>query len=79
MATLNPITVPATDKVLGSILCSWEMTYEQEMGRVLENLLAMSERVWTVERVLTDSGYNAAYKSYCTRLAKMLTADKRGS
>ena len=79
VATLNPITVPATDKVLGSILCSWEMTYEQEMGRVLENLPAMSERVWNVERVLTDSGYNAAYKSYCTRLAKMLTADKRGS
>ncbi|MBE6691074.1 MAG: hypothetical protein E7590_07330 [Ruminococcaceae bacterium] len=79
VATLNPITVPATDKVLGSILCSWEMTYEQEMGRVLENLLAMSERVWNVERVLTEHGYNAAYKSYCVRLAKMLTADKRGN
>lgn len=79
VATLNPINVPATDKVLGSILCSWEMTYEQEMGRVLENLLAMSERVWTVERVLSDGDYNAAYKNCCTRLAKMLVADKRGN
>ena len=75
VATLNPITVPATDRVLGAILCSWEMTYEQEMGRVLENLAAMSERVWTTARVLSDSDYNAVYKSYCGRVAKMLVAE----
>ena len=56
-ATLDPITVPPTDKVMGSILCAWEMTYEQEVSRVMENLIAMNERVWNVERVYPYDSY----------------------
>ncbi len=62
-ATLNPITVPATDKVRGSILCAWEMTYEQEVSRVMENLIAMNERVWNVERRYDDEKYNWFFHS----------------
>ena len=78
VATKTPINVAPTENVLGSILCSWEMTYEQEMGRLMENLLAMSERVWNVERVLTDDGYNASYKKVCTRLGQLMVARERG-
>ena len=78
VATKNPINVAPTENVLGSILCSWEMTYEQEMGRLMENLLAMSERVWNVERVLSDDGYNASYKKICTRLGHLMVAKERG-
>ena len=31
-AYLDPITVPATDRVLGAILCSWEQTFEQALA-----------------------------------------------
>lgn len=60
-ATGHPIHVEPTENVLGSILCSWEMTYEQEIARVMENLMAMSERVWTVEHRLSDAAYKSAF------------------
>ncbi|MBE6703142.1 MAG: hypothetical protein E7585_07000 [Ruminococcaceae bacterium] len=63
-ATEHPINVAPTEQVMGSILCSWEMTYEQEMGRLMENLMAMSERVWTVERRRSEAEYKAAF-SHC--------------
>ncbi len=63
-ATEHPINVKPTDKVLGSILCSWEMTYEQEIARVMENLMAMSERVWTVERCHSDAEYKKRFAQF---------------
>ncbi|MBE6601566.1 MAG: hypothetical protein E7637_03565 [Ruminococcaceae bacterium] len=53
-ARLNPIYVQPTENVLGAQLSVWECTFEQEFGRTLENLCALSERVWTVERLHDD-------------------------
>lgn len=53
-AYLNPVIVPPTDSVLGAELCAWESTFEAEIGRTVENLLALSEKTWTVERLHED-------------------------
>lgn len=69
-AHLNPITVPATDRVLGAMLCAWEQTFEREIPFVMENLAAMSERSWTVRRVCTD-------EEFVPKLQKLLAKAER--
>ncbi len=71
-ATLNPITVPQTERVMGSILCSWESTYEQEAARVTENLIAMNERVWNTHRTKSDEEYLRDFKPLYRLAAHML-------
>jgi len=56
-AKLNPIHVEPTDQVWGGELAVWECTYEQEISRVIENLPALSERTWTVERKFDDDTF----------------------
>ncbi len=51
VATKNPINVEPTERVIGAMLCAWEMTFEQEINHVMANLAALSERTWSVERV----------------------------
>ena len=71
-AYLNPVTVPPTDQILGAILCSWEQTFEQEINAVMENLAAVSERTWNVQRKVTDAEYTAMYDSLRKRLARFI-------
>ena len=71
-AHLNPISVPATDRVMGAILCSWQQTYEQEINAIMENLAAMSERTWNVRRVVSDKEYNTMFKSQRLKLARFI-------
>ena len=60
-AYLNPINVTPTDQVIGAMLCLWECTFEWEITRALHNLTALSERVWTVQRLWSDQKfYNRA-------------------
>ena len=54
-ATLNPINVDPTDKVLGAQLCAWEQGYEMEVGEVTENLAALAERTWNLTKIADDS------------------------
>ena len=49
-AYLNPINIEPTDQLIGATLCLWECTFEQEIWRGINNLSAMSERVWNVEK-----------------------------
>ena len=71
-AYLDPITVPATDRVLGAILCSWEQTFEQEINAVMENIAALSERTWNVRRRVTDEEYIEMYQAQRLRLARLI-------
>ena len=71
-AYLNPFTVPATDQVLGAILCSWEQTFEMEINAVMENLAAVSERTWTVQRQVSDKEFNEMYQSQRLRLGRLI-------
>lgn len=49
-ASKSPIHLPPTDRVLGAQICSWGCSFEQEIGLILENLAALSERTWNVDR-----------------------------
>ncbi len=71
-ACLNPFSVPATDRVLGAILCSWEQTFEQEINQVMENLAAVAERTWSVKRTITDEEYDEIFRSQRMRIARII-------
>ena len=71
-AHLEPITVPPTDRVLGAILCSWEQSFELEIGALMENLAALSERTWNVRRSVTDEEYTEMYQAQRLRLARLI-------
>lgn len=62
-AALNPIRVQPTEQVLGAQICVWELTYEREIARTVENLAALSERSWSVLRVCDKYQFqDKAYK-----------------
>ena len=71
-AHLEPITVSPTDQVLGAILCSWEQSFELEIGALMENLAALSERTWNVRRSVTDEEYTEMYQAQRLRLARLI-------
>ncbi len=60
-ATEHPINVEPTEQVLGAMLCAWCTTFEMEISRMVENLIAMSERSWAVETRRTFDDYKNAY------------------
>lgn len=62
-ATLNPIDIPPTDKMLGSMLCAWEGNYESEITRVVECLTTMSERVWNINRRFDRMGFYPGHEN----------------
>lgn len=66
-ARLNPIHIAPTDDVLGATMCSWSLTYEQHIGRLLENFPAFAERTWTVKRLLDDDSYMKVYDNILSK------------
>ena len=53
----EPVRVEPTEQVLGAQICIWGLTYEREIARAVENMAAMSERVWNVERVSSQEQF----------------------
>lgn len=74
-AFLNPIHVAPTENVIGSMMCAWDMTYDQEINFIIENLAAMSERVWNVKRIKSDEQYFDSHL-HVSRIASWLVQDK---
>ncbi|MBQ9085391.1 MAG: family 20 glycosylhydrolase [Clostridia bacterium] len=60
-ATKNPINIKPTDRVLGAMLCAWEMTFEEEISFVMSSLAALSERTWTVEQTHSFDDFRTAF------------------
>ncbi len=54
------------------MLCAWEQTYEEEIAFVIENLIAMCERTWTVKRRLSDEAYLQAHRKLKRMTAKLI-------
>ncbi len=71
-AHLNPINVEPTDQVIGGQLSAWESSYEQEIGTVMRNLAALSERVWTVKRLWDDRTYARRYSGISQKMARLI-------
>ncbi|MBE6595773.1 MAG: hypothetical protein E7644_08245 [Ruminococcaceae bacterium] len=71
-AKLNPITVPATDRVLGAQISAWECTYDMEIGRVMENCAALSERVWNLRRLHDDDAIRSHIEAAVMQTARLI-------
>lgn len=61
-ATEHPINIAPTEQLLGAMLCAWCTTYDMEISRMIENLIAMSERAWSVEPRCSFAEYKGAYR-----------------
>lgn len=68
----NPITVPESDALLGASLCAWEMTYDEEISTVMANLAALSERVWSTERMRTMDDFWSGFRRIYDILARII-------
>ena len=72
VATLNPIHVAPTEKVLGATLCAWGMEYEQLITRLLENMPAFAERTWSMERHYDFDTYRHIAEPLCDKAATLI-------
>lgn len=65
-AYLNPITIAPTDKLLGAQVSVWEGNFELSVSYVLENLPALAERSWNLNRRSDDAVFGE--KHHCQML-----------
>ena len=68
----NPINVTPTEQLIGATLCLWESTFEWEISRCLNNLTAMSERVWNVERLWSEQDFCNRAKPTIHRITRYI-------
>ena len=74
-ATEKPIQIEPTEQVIGAQLCVWECTFEQAIGRAMENLAALSERTWTHERRSDTPAFLSRAAAPLSRIAALLKAE----
>ena len=70
----NPINVAPTEQVIGATLCLWECTFEQEIWRGINNLSAMSERVWNIEKNFSNQEFFGRARFTNHRIARYIQA-----
>ena len=68
----TPIQLDPTDHVLGGQLCSWECTYEEEIGKILENLPALSERTWNTGATPDMGRFLSHLNQIAHRIARLI-------
>lgn len=71
----NPIQVAPTDQVLGAQICIWECTYEQEISTAIHNATALSERLWTVNRLWDQPAYHTRHHGMLPRIAALIAQE----
>ncbi len=74
-ATLNPVQVTPTDRVLGAQVSVWGTNYEHDVGFIIDNLAALAERTWNEKRRYTDEQFTGCHSKAVT-VASKLIADK---
>lgn len=68
----NPINVEPTDRVLGAQISAWESTHEEDIGKILESLSTMSERVWNVDLHHTADDFISKMNVTVHRIARLI-------
>ena len=68
----NPINIEPTDQLIGATLCLWECPFEWEISRCLNNLSAMSERVWNVDAVRPEQEFYGRVKGAIHRATRYI-------
>ena len=68
----SPINVTPTEQVIGAMLCLWECTFEQEINRGINNLCALSERTWSVNRHWSEREFFNRATPTINRVARLI-------
>ena len=68
----HPISVEPTENVLGAQICSWESIYELEINKIIVNLCALSERVWTTQRKIDNEDFANRVNFVSVRIAQLI-------
>ena len=71
-AALNPIHVQNSDQVWGAQISIWGCTYENEINITIENLGAMSERCWNLERTTDEQTYHEMSNQMSRKILLMI-------
>lgn len=74
-ACANPVQLEPTEQVLGAQLCAWELTYEQEITRVMENLAVVSERTWNETTECQAGHFHGKFIDILYRAGRLLRYD----
>lgn len=68
----SPINVTPTEQVIGAMLCLWECTYEQEIGKGINNLAALAEKTWTVNNRYGGIEFIRRTRTSLHRIARLI-------
>lgn len=68
----TPIRVEDSDQVWGAQISVWGSNYEMEINSVMENLGAMAERTWNLQRRADDAAYHVMSDKMTRRLSAMI-------
>lgn len=68
----KPIRVEDSDRVLGAQISIWGSAFEMEINSAMENLGAMSERTWNLQRRTDDETYHVRSDKMTRRLTAMI-------
>ena len=71
-AYLNPINIEPTEQLIGATLCLWECTFEWEISRCLNNLTALAERVWNVNKTWDNNDFYHRAKPTIHRISRYI-------
>jgi len=68
----KPIRVEDSDKIWGAQISIWGSNYEMEINNAMENLGAMAERTWNLQRRADDAEYHVMSDKMTRRLSTMI-------
>lgn len=68
----KPIRVEDSDKIWGAQISIWGSNYEMEINNAMENLGAMAERTWNLDRRADDAEYHVMSDKMTRRLSTMI-------
>ncbi|MBR7112868.1 MAG: family 20 glycosylhydrolase [Clostridia bacterium] len=71
-ATLNPINIAPTDRLIGAELPMWEGSFEQFISRLLTNLPAFMERTWSYERTMDNDTYRLIFDLINAKVTRLI-------
>ena len=66
------INVEPTDRVLGAQISAWESTHEEDIGKILESLSTLSERVWNVDLEHSHDSFIRKMNVTLHRIARLI-------
>lgn len=68
----HPIHIEPTDDLLGASLCSWGLSYELHISRLMENFPAFSQSVWSPSQKGDFDSYANIYKKVTEKASKLI-------